>query len=113
MARTASAHLRGRGPHAPGIRPPRRSKHPGRPGRPRQLSTPARPRIREAGLMGFRAATREKTRRLLGALLISLGTAVFSGAVAVLVDGLINGKPLRWWYITAFTVAGLLLSGGG
>src|ERR1017187_3724208 len=63
--------------------------------------------------MKLRAAAREKMRRLLGALLISLGTAVFSGAVAVLVDGLINGKPLRWWYITAFTVAGLLLSGGG
>jgi hypothetical protein len=45
--------------------------------------------------MKLRAAAREKMRRLLGALLISLGTAVFSGAVAVLVDGLINGKPLR------------------
>lgn len=63
--------------------------------------------------MRLRAAAREKIRRLLGALLISLGTAVFSGAVAVLVDGLINGKPLRWWYIAAFTAAGLLLSGGG
>jgi hypothetical protein len=63
--------------------------------------------------MGLRAATRERIRRLFGTLLISLGTAVFSGAVAVLVDGLINGKPLRWWYIVAFTVAGLLLSGGG
>lgn len=63
--------------------------------------------------MGLRAATREQLRRLLGALLISLGTAVFSGAVAVLVDGLINAKPLRWWYVTAFTVAGLLLSGSG
>ena len=61
--------------------------------------------------MRLRAAAREKIRRLLGALLISLGTAVFSGAVAVLVDGLINGKPLRWWYIAAFTAAGLLLSG--
>ena len=63
--------------------------------------------------MRLGAAAREKMRRLLGALLISLGTAVFSGAVAVLVDGLINAKPLRWWYIVAFTVAGLLLSGGG
>jgi hypothetical protein len=59
------------------------------------------------------AAAREKIRRLIGALLISLGTAVFSGAVAVLVDGLINSEQLRWAYITVFTVAGLLLSGGG
>jgi hypothetical protein len=63
--------------------------------------------------MKLKAATRESARRLFGALLISLGTAVFSGAVAVLVDALINSKPLRWWYVAAFTAAGLLLSGGG
>jgi hypothetical protein len=63
--------------------------------------------------MKLKAATRERTRRLLGALLVSLGTAVFSGAVAVLVDALINGQPLRWWYFTGFTAAGLALSGGG
>lgn len=63
--------------------------------------------------MELKAAAREKIRRLIGALLISLGTAVFSGAVGVLVDALINGKPLRWWYLIGFTAAGLLLSGGG
>lgn len=63
--------------------------------------------------MKVTAAAREKIRRLLGAILISLGTAVFSGAVAVLVDGLINAQPFRWGYVAAFTVAGLLLSGGG
>jgi hypothetical protein len=59
------------------------------------------------------AAVRESARRLTGALLISLGTAVFSGAVAVVVDALINDKPIRWVYAAALTAAGLLLSGGG
>jgi len=59
------------------------------------------------------AAVRESTRRLIGALLISLGTAVFSGAVGVVVDALINDKPVRWIYTVAFTAAGLILSGSG
>jgi hypothetical protein len=63
--------------------------------------------------MRLMAGTRESMRRLTGALLISLGTAVFSGAVAVVVDALINDKPLRWVYAVTFTLAGLLLSGGG
>src|SRR5262245_35883846 len=63
--------------------------------------------------MRVTAAVRENTRRLTGAVLISLGTAVFSGAVAVIVDALINEKPVRWVYSATFTAAGLLLSGGG
>lgn len=63
--------------------------------------------------MRLKAAARDKTRRLTGALLISLGTAMFSGAVGVLADALINGKPVRWWYLTAFTAAGLIMSGAG
>jgi hypothetical protein len=63
--------------------------------------------------MQLTAGARESMRRLTGALLISLGTAVFSGAVAVVVDALINDKPLRWVYAVTFTAAGLLLSGGG
>jgi hypothetical protein len=63
--------------------------------------------------MNVTAAVRENARRLTGALLISLGTAVFSGAVAVVVDALINDKPVRWDYAVSFTAAGLLLSGSG
>lgn len=63
--------------------------------------------------MPVTAAVRERIRRLTGALLISLGTAVFSGAVAVVVDALISDKPLHWTYALAFTGAGLILSGGG
>jgi hypothetical protein len=63
--------------------------------------------------MRLTAAARDSIRRLAGALLISLGTAVFSGAVAVVVDALINDKTIRWAYALAFTAAGLLLSGSG
>ena len=63
--------------------------------------------------MQITAAARESARRLFGALLISLGTAVFSGAVAVVVDALINDKPVRWIYAVEFTAGGLLLSGSG
>jgi hypothetical protein len=63
--------------------------------------------------MRLTASARQSTRRLAGALLISLGTAVFSGAVAVVVDALINDKPLRWIYAVTLTAAGLLFSGSG
>ena len=63
--------------------------------------------------MPVTAAIRDRTRRLTGALLISLGTAVFSGAVAVVVDALINDKPLHWIYAAVLTAAGLILSSGG
>lgn len=63
--------------------------------------------------MRLTAGAQQSIRRLAGALLISLGTAVFSGAVAVVVDALINDKAIRSAYAAAFTAGGLVLSGSG
>ncbi|SRR5216683_761737 len=59
------------------------------------------------------AVLRRKLRRWLGTVGVSAGTAVFSGAVAILVDHLARGGPLRWAYLAGFAVLGAALSGGG
>jgi hypothetical protein len=59
------------------------------------------------------AVARRKLRRWSGAVSVSVGTAVFSGAVGILVDRLVRGGSLQWAYLAAFTAAGVLISGGG
>ena len=59
------------------------------------------------------AISRRKVRRWFGTLSVSAGTAVFSGAVAILVDRLVRGGTMNWGYLAAFTALGAALSGGG
>lgn len=63
--------------------------------------------------MNMSAAQRRRYRRLTGALLISLGTAVFSGAVGIVIDALVHGGSMRWYYLAGSIVLGATLSGGG
>ncbi|MCW2914729.1 MAG: hypothetical protein JWN52_2797 [Actinomycetia bacterium] len=63
--------------------------------------------------MTLSAKRRRRLRQLGGAMLLSLGTAVFSGAVSMVIDGQVKGGSLRWGYLAGFLIAGLLLSGGG
>ncbi|GAB3275241.1 hypothetical protein GCM10027589_00220 [Actinocorallia lasiicapitis] len=59
------------------------------------------------------AQARRQLRNIIGGLLVSLGTAMFAGAVSLLVDALAKDTSLRWWYLAGFSLLGLLLSGGG
>ena len=57
--------------------------------------------------------TRRKLRRWSGTVSVSAGTALFSGAVGILVDHIVRGGPLDWAYLVIFTAVGAALSGGG
>ncbi|HUY48720.1 MAG TPA: hypothetical protein VMV92_23885 [Streptosporangiaceae bacterium] len=57
--------------------------------------------------------TRRKLRRWVGTVSVSAGTAVFSGAVAILVDSVVQGGTLHWPYLAGSTALGAALSGGG
>jgi hypothetical protein len=59
------------------------------------------------------AANRRRTRRLSGALLLSLGTAVFSGVVSLVVDAAAKGTAYHQGPIAILTALGLALSGYG
>ncbi|MFF4128274.1 hypothetical protein ACFYYP_32520 [Microbispora rosea] len=61
----------------------------------------------------MKAARRRWLRTSSGTLLVSLGTAVFSGAVSIVVDGIVKSASLRWPSLIGFTLLGLILSGGG
>jgi len=63
--------------------------------------------------MSLSAITRHKLRRWSGAIGVSVGTAVFSGAVGILVDALVRGGSLHWPYLAGFTAIGAVLSAGG
>lgn len=63
--------------------------------------------------MKLAAVTRRKLRRWAGTIAVSAGTALFSGAVGILVDHVVRGGPVSWTYLAAFTVTGAALSGGG
>jgi hypothetical protein len=59
------------------------------------------------------AAVRLRARRLVGALLLSLGTAVFSGVVGLLVGAAVDGTAYHWTPIVILLLLGLALSGYG
>ncbi|MBO3752847.1 hypothetical protein J5X84_42935 [Streptosporangiaceae bacterium NEAU-GS5] len=63
--------------------------------------------------LGASAQHRRRLRLLAGATLVSLGTAVFSGAVSIVVDALVKATSLNWPLLTAFTALGVVLSSGG
>jgi hypothetical protein len=59
------------------------------------------------------AARRRQIRQLAGAMLVSLGTAVFAGAVSLVIDATVkNGTP-RWPYLIGYLAVGVILSGSG
>ncbi|HUY49771.1 MAG TPA: hypothetical protein VMV92_29320 [Streptosporangiaceae bacterium] len=59
------------------------------------------------------AVTRRKLRRWAGTVSVSAGTAVFSGAVAIIVDSVVQGGTIHWPYLAGSTALGAALSGGG
>lgn len=63
--------------------------------------------------MAVSAANRRRFRQLTGTMLVSLGTAVFAGAISMIIDSFVKGGSPRWGYLAGFLVAGMVLSGGG
>lgn len=61
----------------------------------------------------IRAASRVHVRKISGGLLISAGTAVFSGVVGLVVDAAVNGTVYRWVPMVVLFAVGLVLSGYG
>ncbi|MEV5410963.1 hypothetical protein AB0K60_19230 [Thermopolyspora sp. NPDC052614] len=63
--------------------------------------------------MALTIARRRCLRTLAGTLLVSLGTAVFAGAVSIVIDALVKNVSVRWPYLIGSTLLVLALSGAG